>query len=346
MSVVYALTLVYMVEFHQFEQELAQAWDPSVWRDVTVVVAVSGGADSTALLSALQSISQQSSGRLIAAHFNHQLRGAESDGDERFVRQLCQQLDTPCEVARAETALVSTGDGLEAEARQQRYQFLRELANHCGARYVVTAHTADDQAETVLHRLVRGTGLAGLAGIPATRRLSEMTTVIRPLLSVPRQAVQAYLHDRGQAFREDSSNELTVFTRNRIRHQLLPLLAQRFNPQVVPSLLRLANLAREAQHVIDAVVDPLFEASLTHRTSDRVDLTRAPLLQQPPYLVRELLVRIWKLQHWPRQDMGEAKWGQLCAMLQGDDGEQSRCRTFPGKIRVEVSDVVATLRRC
>ena len=209
------------------------------WRDVTVMVAVSGGADSVALLLALRAITQQVAGQLVVAHFNHRLRGAESDGDERFVRQLCQHAEIGCTVAHADGALASTGDGVEAAARQQRYEFLRAAANHRGARYVVTAHTADDQAETVLHRVVRGTGLAGLSGIPISRRLSEMTTIIRPLLSARRSAVLAYLHDRQQPFREDSSNELVVFTRNRIRHQLLPLLEQQFNPQVVPSLLHL-----------------------------------------------------------------------------------------------------------
>lgn len=332
-----------MAELHQFEYELAQAWDPVSWRDVTVVVAVSGGADSVALLLALRAITQQEAGQLVVAHFNHRLRGAESDGDEQFVRQLCQRLNTPCTVAHADGVPESTGNGLEAEARQQRYEFLRDAANQHGARYVVTAHTADDQAETVLHRVVRGTGLAGLSGIPVSRRLSEMTTVIRPLLSARRSEVLAYLQNRKQTFREDSSNELTVFTRNRIRHQLMPLLEQQFNPQTVPSLLRLANLAREAQQVIDSVVEPLPAAAVVHRTADCVDLTLAPLLSQPHYLVRELFVRVWRLQHWPRQDMSEAKWGELGDLVQHDS--QARHLTLPGGVQVKVLHDAMVLRR-
>lgn len=114
-----------MAQLHQFEHELAQAWDPVLWRDVTVMVAVSGGADSVALLLALRAITQQVAGQLVVAHFNHRLRGAESDGDERFVRQLCQHAEIGCTVAHADGALASTGDGVEAAARQQRYEFLR-----------------------------------------------------------------------------------------------------------------------------------------------------------------------------------------------------------------------------
>ena len=161
-----------MGEQHEFERSVARAWEPGLWCDTTVLVAVSGGADSVALLLALWGVSAQGSGKLMVAHFNHRLRGADSDADEQFVDSLGRRLGLTVEMGRARQPITPGGDGIEAGARDQRYQFLREVADRAGARYVVTAHTANDQAETLLHRIVRGTGVAGLAGIPFTRTLS------------------------------------------------------------------------------------------------------------------------------------------------------------------------------
>ena len=131
------------------------------WDDVSLLLAVSGGADSVGLLRAMVELKGSGAGRIFVAHFNHALRGAESDADAAFVSELCQRLDLPCETGTADTAQLARdeGDGLEAAARGVRYAFLRATAERLGARYVVTAHTADDQAETILHRIVRGTGV-------------------------------------------------------------------------------------------------------------------------------------------------------------------------------------------
>src|SRR5580698_9561321 len=126
------------------------------------VVAVSGGADSIALLRALQSVQP---GTLTVAHLNHQLRGSESDGDEAFVRELVVQIGIPCRVKVVDVATKATGENLEATARQLRYDFFSEVAAEVGASWIATGHTADDQAETIMHRLIRGTGLQGLRGI-------------------------------------------------------------------------------------------------------------------------------------------------------------------------------------
>ena len=158
---------------HPFEAQLAAAWPPEDWQDVTVVLAVSGGADSVALLRAMTAVRGGGEGRLAAAHLNHQLRGAESDGDEAFVVELCGRLGIACEVGRtpAGELAAESGDGIEAAARDARYRFLAATAARLGARFVATAHTADDQAETILHRILRGTGIGGLAGIARTRPL-------------------------------------------------------------------------------------------------------------------------------------------------------------------------------
>jgi tRNA(Ile)-lysidine synthase len=153
-----------------FEQKLACSWPPEQWREVTVLLAVSGGLDSVALLRGMLSIQPPGPGRLVVAHFNHRLRSQDSDADQAFVQELCHTLDVACEHGQPADLLCSTGaSGLEAAAREARYTFLRNTAERLGARYVATAHTADDQIETNVQRILRGTGIAGLSGIPHTR---------------------------------------------------------------------------------------------------------------------------------------------------------------------------------
>src|SRR5262245_22639104 len=186
-----------------FLANLAAAWPPANWQDVTVLVAVSGGADSAALLRGLVEIRAAGEGRLIAAHFNHKLRGAESDADQAFVEQLGRELGVKVVAGRR------AGEGglaTEESLREARYEFLTSISGVYGARYVATAHTADDQVETVLLNVLRGTGLAGLAGIPRIRQLAEATTLIRPLLDVTRADVLEFLAGLKQPFREDASN--------------------------------------------------------------------------------------------------------------------------------------------
>src|SRR3569623_1408931 len=165
-----------------FERRLAEDWAPSDWSDLTVLVAVSGGADSVALLRGMAALRRSGPGRLIVAHFNHALRAAAAE-DERFVVELCRELGLVCEVGRSRVAerAAECGDGVEAAARHARYEFLQATADRLGARYVATAHTADDQAETILHRILRGTGLAGLSGMSRSRPLGQAVPLLRPM---------------------------------------------------------------------------------------------------------------------------------------------------------------------
>ena len=193
----------------------------------TVICALSGGADSVALLYGLCLLRDYLGIRLEAAHFNHCLRGAESQRDEVFVRELCEKLDIPLTVSRAE--IVPGQKGLEDAAREARYAFLRSLSGK-----IATAHTADDNAETVLMRLIRGTGLKGLGGIPPVNGC-----VIRPMLTVTRQDVEEFLKEHDLPHVEDSSNAGDAFLRNRLRHSVLPLLQQE-NPKFSENLSAMA----------------------------------------------------------------------------------------------------------
>ena len=203
----------------------------------TVTCAVSGGADSMALLFAMYLLREKLEIQIRAAHFNHRLRGAESDRDEAFVREFCERFDIPLTVGSGE--VVAGKKGLEAAARDARYAFLHTLPGK-----IATAHTADDNAETVLMRMVRGTGLKGLGAIAPARG-----NVIRPMLLVTRQQVLAFLEEYHISFVEDSSNAGDAFLRNRMRHRVMPLLKQE-NPRLAENLSAMALRLREDEQVL------------------------------------------------------------------------------------------------
>jgi tRNA(Ile)-lysidine synthase len=208
----------------------------------TVLVAVSGGADSVALLHLLSRLALDWRLRLHVLHVDHQLR-AESAADADFVRALGRRLGVPVDVA---TVAVDRRGSLEAAARVARYAALETWAARVGAARIALGHTADDQAETVLMRLVQGAGVRGLSGIPPVR-----SAIIRPLLEVRRSALEAELRGAGLAWVEDASNLDSKFLRNRIRHELLPLLADSYNPEIASALARLTSLARETVGALD-----------------------------------------------------------------------------------------------
>ena len=212
-------------------QKLLRQYD-MVTKGDHVVCAVSGGADSVALLFGMYLLREKLGITLSAAHFNHHLRGKESDRDEAYVRELCGRYDIPLAVGEAQ--VVPGKKGLEAAAREARYGFFATLPGK-----IATAHTADDNAETVLMHLVRGTGLRGLGGISPVNG-----NIIRPILTVTRQEVLAFLQEYSLTFVEDSSNKTDDFLRNRLRHRVLPLLKEE-NPRLAESLSEMAMELRE-----------------------------------------------------------------------------------------------------
>jgi tRNA(Ile)-lysidine synthase len=329
--------------FHPLELKLAAAWPPSDWADVTVLVAVSGGCDSVGLLRAMKAIAAEGSGRVCAAHLNHQLR-PEADEDERFVVDLCGRLGVICEVDRVAVDRLASqsGDGLEAAARAARYAFLEQTAGRLGARFVATAHTADDQAETILHRIVRGTGIRGLSGMARARTLGH-ATLLRPLLGVRRAELETYLKAIAQPYRHDQSNAELCFTRNRIRHETMPHLRESYNAEATDALLRLGELAGEAQAVIDGLVEGLYARCVTIESPKTVGIDTRALADQPSYVIRELLMTLWRRQGWPLQAMGRKKWDELGALALGATSPVQQ--VFPGRVVVTVENGKMLLRR-
>jgi tRNA(Ile)-lysidine synthase len=323
---------------HAFESQLSAAWPPADWLDLTVVVAVSGGADSVALLRGLLALKTGGAGRLVVAHFNHHLRPS-SDADQAQVESLCRTWNLKCHCGSGPVseAARQRGDGIEEAARSLRYDFLLQVACEEGARYVATAHTADDQAETLLQRIFRGTGIAGLSGVPRVRSLDPAVTLIRPLLAMRRSLVLDYLQSLDQSYCEDPSNRDLRYRRNWIRHALLPRVVEAYDPHVIDSLLRLSRLSGEAQSVFDALVATLLDQAVEVR-DDRVEIEVSALRETVSYLRRELLIAIWKQQGWPLQAMGLDQWEQLAQMLDASLPEDMASkRMFPGTVVAERS---------
>lgn len=246
----------------------------------TVLVGVSGGADSMALLHVLHTWPEEGL-RVCAVHVHHGLRGSEADRDEALVRRFCADNAIPLEVVHADVRALAQQKqcGLEEAGRHVRYATFEQLRERLGADYIATAHTASDAVETMLMHLVRGTGVSGLVGIPAKRGC-----VVRPLLSCTRQEIEDYCAAQAIPFITDSSNTDTAFTRNRIRHELLPAL-RALNPSIDSALLRLRDSAVQDEAVWQQMAG---EALTSKHADDSVD--SAAFLRQPP----SVRVRMWK----------------------------------------------------
>lgn len=301
------------------------------------VVGVSGGADSVALLRALLA-----AGREVAVvHVHHGLRGEEADADEAFVRTLCERLGVPYECRRVE---VPQSAGVEVAGRRARYAALAEAAERHGASWVATAHTADDQAETILHRLIRGAGLTGLRGMPAERPLplpaGGKVSLVRPLLTVRRQQVCAYLRQLGQEFREDSSNRDPRFTRNRIRNVLLPLL-ESFNPRVVEALHRLGEQVAEAEALLEKLGQELLARAEKPRAGAKVILEAAVLEAAEPFVQRRALRSLWRREGWPLAEMDYDAWRRVAELCRRDNAAGD----FPGGVHLRRRGRVVQLWR-
>ena len=256
--------------------------DEALWQaGASLLVAVSGGADSLALLELLR---EGFAGETLAvAHVNHLLR-REAEEEAEFVAARAAAYRIPYLYRRVDVLarVAETGESVETAARELRYAALREMAQEAGATHIATGHTANDQAETVLMRLLRGAGPAGLAGIPPKR-----DNIVRPLLPVWRWEILAFLEARGLAFRTDLSNYSTDFLRNRVRLELLPLLEAEYAPRLQERLVHLADLQRQDQEVLVGQADDFFR-SLSERQPDGVAL---PVLEDESLSLRR---RLWR----------------------------------------------------
>jgi tRNA(Ile)-lysidine synthase len=297
-------------------------------RGARLAVAVSGGADSTCLLCVLLDLAAEYGVELSVAHFNHQLRGAESAEDEGAVAELAGRLHLP--FYRAEGDVAAVKDNLEQAARLARRRFFADLMATGKVDCVALGHTRDDQAETVLFRFLRGAGLAGLAGIyPATT-----DGYIRPLIDVTRAEVEAFLRARGIAWREDSTNLDLGFARNRIRRVLLPQLAAEWNPRIRESLVRMADLAHEEERWWRGHIEGLAALHLKCRAGG-VEVRIGAVAPLPLAIKRRLIRRALALAKGNLRGLNYAHVEQVLELLERPGGD-GRLR-LPGPIDVRRS---------
>ncbi|TWT53898.1 tRNA(Ile)-lysidine synthase [Rubripirellula amarantea] len=366
--------------------QVRSVWSPNRFREVGIVVGVSGGADSVCLLRAIEELRRGRAGQgdppargfVIAAHFNHGLRGENSDADQDFVQQLAERRGMRFVTRRAPNAtsanvnapdansananapdasstfndasgsksssrftatkLASDTPGEQPERRdvppvsdeasmsRQRMAFLTETAKQYGARYITLGHSRDDNVETVLHHLFRGTGPAGLAGIGDVRSIESDLVLMRPLLSVDRQSIRDALTQIGQAWREDESNQSTLYTRNWIRGELLPLIQTRY-PGAVDAVSRaiagqrqwrstMEQLAQDWSHERQISDDP----AVFHRDFGDDQGTVILAMQH-----------LWRSSGWPRGGMSGQHWSRLADCFISAKDERF---SLPGEIDV------------
>ncbi len=267
----------------KFEKQLrTEMRKLGVQKSDRILVAVSGGADSTALLDALA----RWKGNLCAAHLNHQLRAEESNADEAFVCSLTRALEIKTIIERKDISVAAEGKNIEAVARQIRYDFLLKAAQTSQAKFIFTGHSRDDQIETLLMRLLRGTGAAGLHGIHQDRNLSEEIKLLRPMLNISRVEILAHCEHYNLEFRTDSSNDSLDFTRNRIRHELIPEL-NKYNPFFGEALVQTAEQISADDDYLQTEVEKIFPGLVSENA-----LLIAPLIALPTAL-RRRVIREW-----------------------------------------------------
>jgi tRNA(Ile)-lysidine synthase len=279
-----------------------------------------------ALLRGVHALAPECEVTCVVAHLDHGLRHESAD-DAAWVAARSAELGLRAIVMRVDVKAIAAQDrcGTEETARRVRYEFLRETAERLGISCVATAHSGDDVVETVLHHLLRGTSLDGLRGIARRRQLSSEVTLLRPLLDVRRAEIESFLASIGQPYLTDPTNADPSFTRNRLRHDVLPLLRNSVNSQVDQALLRLANQASETSALVRRFARRELKRVLIESSPKVIRLNSRILKTQPRALIRAVIAGAWRRQDWPRQAMSFAHWNAL-ATIAIEGGR----RTLPG----------------
>lgn len=286
-----------------------------------VVVGVSGGPDSVALVYLFQSLARQYDLTIHIAHLDHGIRGKESREDLLFCKALAKTLELPITVHRIDTPRLAKTQkrSLEEAARVARYQFFLEVASHVGARKIATGHTADDQAETVLMRIIRGSGMGGLGGIAPIGELKAGVRLIRPLLEVWREDIERYLKQEGLESREDSSNRDLAFLRNKIRLELIPHLGKNYNPKVKERLVRLSESLRDDYSYLKEKVEKAF-SSLSSIQDREVSLDATRMRRYPLAIQRGCLRLAIKEVKGDLRRISYRNWEDMDHLIRSSDG--------------------------
>jgi tRNA(Ile)-lysidine synthase len=306
----------------------------------TILVAVSGGGDSVVLLHLLFELSKSWRLKLGVLHVNHGLRGRASDQDEVFVKRLAHRLKIPCDTTRVaiKEKAKKEGASLEAAAREARYEFFEQTAKIKRATKIVLAHSMDDQAETVLMRLMTGTGLQGLQAIRPKRKLNH-AYLVRPLIEIPREEIRKFAKENAIKFREDLSNQSRRFLRNRIRLELIPFIEKDFNPQVKRALARLPHLLDVDLTFLDKTAEAAYQ-KLARKKKNEIVFSKPSFLKLSPSIQFRLINRALKVLGGPDLDFDH--WNHFWELLSGQPRFQFQ---LPKEIFAVVSSEEVRIKR-
>lgn len=287
-------------------------------KGATVVVGVSGGPDSVALLHILYRLRESLGIKLVVAHLNHQFRGVEADADARFVLELARRFHLPAFVESRDVTAYSEERGISPQvaAREVRYSFLDDVAVNTGASRVALGHHADDQAETILLHMLRGTGTGGLKGMLPVRD----DFYIRPLLTIRRRDIEGYCQQHALATRLDSSNLKTKYMRNLVRLDLMPLLEKKYNPNLVQSLNRLAEICRDEDDYLEKQALDVFSRARMPSGGNAIILDAGKLSAVPQALLRRVIRRSWTEICGQPADLNYQHIEQVLAIINGGGG--------------------------
>jgi len=319
------------------EGKILTRWPIERWSRLTVVVGCSGGADSTALLLALHCLCPATT-TIVVAHFNHKLRGAESEADAAFVRNLTQRLQLqliegePATDLECSTADTQSED--EASLRQVRYQFLERTAYQVGARYVAVGHHADDQVETVLHNLFRGSGLSGLRGMVAFRGLGQDLVLARPMIDAWREEVTDYLKSHQQSFRSDSSNVSDSYTRNRIRNRLIPFIQELYGRDVRSAITNAADLLGDVFEEVDSQSQRWSHENLVHQSDQSFSIPCLAETSIAWHIIQQSIVNEYHRRGWSLGGYNRGHWQSLQIFLNNKEACASGLSMLPDHVVV------------
>ena len=323
------------------------------------MVGASGGPDSTALLRCLHRLRGESSLNLHVAHLNHDFRGAEADHDAAFVQYLADGLGLPCSIDKQDPIAYQRERGVssfEQAAREMRYSFLASVAQSVGAVAIALGHTSDDQSETVLIHLLRGSGLHGLRGMAEVAEWPwpeprPGPLLFRPLLSVTKEDTVAYCRSLGQTYREDSGNYMWRFTRNKVRHDLLPRLARDYNPRVKEALERLSRVASAQVDFIDKELEGRWN-EIAVETGGAVSFRAEALASIHPALQRQAVRRAYSSLTGDSRGLSESHVEAVTSLLHRGRGgrvihlpRNVRAAFQGGRLRISAADAPTILPR-
>lgn len=259
-----------------------------IQNDDCIIVGISGGADSVSLFHFLCSIQSQYNLTLVGVHIHHGIRGIDADLDADYVKQLCENYNIKCEIFRYDIhkEAITLKVTEEEAGRITRYKVFAQVLKKYGANKIAVAHNMNDQSETLLMRLCRGTGLRGLTGIPPVRN-----NIIRPLIQCPRESIEQYCQENNLEYKKDYTNDMNIYTRNKIRLQLIPWIKENFNPSIVNTLSKMSVLLQEEEDYIEGQAKLVYDLCIVSQNNKKVQLN-IDILKNYPNVIKKRVIRI------------------------------------------------------